>query len=760
MKIQNEIDIDSKKKLIDKNELLNRLMEQLTAENNQLKNELKETKNRLITNRNIGRILDEEFNSHLNPYYRLFYDGPIATWVIDYHKLKSYLNSLDLEKEANFENYLDTHPFIMDNCINRLKIIALNKASLDLFNVQDIDTLNKNIPYLFSASAKRGFKNVILSMLDGKKSVKFGYEIVVEKNYKLFLMSNWLISHVDVKQPSIVAFFIDLTEKKRTRDKYLQVEQKFRNIVETTHGLIFQCDINGNFTYLSPAWEEILGYTLKEMIGRKFTEFKPPKLAKHIIQFEKTTQGSITRNFESSYITKDGERLDFIFNSVPLYSNRGEIIGTQGIAYDISDRKKTEVKLIRSKKRNRAILTSSLDSKIIFDHRGKILDFNLSAENLFHYSREEVLGQINVDSIIPLIYKQFNIDQLNPLNKSNKPIIGQRLNLIAVQSNGTEFPIEMSLQMLDEDDTPIFVLTVRDLSEVKKIKNKIKESLNRYEILFNSAPIGILLYRDGKILFVNPHLLRMFQYKEEEMKGLNFVKLLHEKGKIKYKKRDLIRKRGLPQPESYNTKGLRNDGEEILIHVDESVTRLIDGKATLSFIQDISEKKRVEFEIKQIREQLYQSQKMEAIGRLAGSIAHDFNNMLMVIIGNSDLLLNEMLPNNPNYSSVLNIYNAAKSGSEITQQLLSFSRKRILRPIVININEVVQTIEEMMINLFPSNINLIIDLDENLKNVHANKSQMENALMNLVVNAQDALVDGGDIITHFMRFFLQTQVST
>ena len=147
----------------------------------------------------------------------------------------------------------------------------------------------------------------------------------------------------------------------------------------------------------------------------------------------------------------------------------------------------------------------------------------------------------------------------------------------------------------------------------------------------------------------------------------------------------------------------------------------------------------------QLQKQLLQAQKMEAVGTLSGGIAHDFNNLLQVILGYSELLLAEKQEDDPEYADLSKIFQAAKSGAELVQRLLTFSRKVEPKPIPLNLNRRIMQVEKLLRRTIPKMIDIQMDLSDDLAEIHADPTQMEQVLMNLAVNARDAMPDRGKL---------------
>lgn len=161
--------------------------------------------------------------------------------------------------------------------------------------------------------------------------------------------------------------------------------------------------------------------------------------------------------------------------------------------------------------------------------------------------------------------------------------------------------------------------------------------------------------------------------------------------------------------------------------------------------KDITELKEMEEERKKLENQLFQAQKMEAIGRLAGGIAHDFNNILTAIIGNAELALSGMSPPDPNYRRMKSILDSAKRASDLTRKLLTFSKKQFGETIPANLNDLIKSMEDLLKRTIGEDINLILDLEKNLQNVKIETSLMEQIILNLVVNAREAMPEGGKL---------------
>ena len=292
-----------------------------------------------------------------------------------------------------------------------------------------------------------------------------------------------------------------------------------------------------------------------------------------------------------------------------------------------------------------------------------------------------------------------------------------------------------------------------DVTERKRAEEKFKSLAYQHELILNSAGEGIYgLNLDGDVTFINPAGAGMLGWKVEELIGKNSHETWH------HTKADGT---SLPQ-EEYSLYALIKEGIGKTVYddwfwrkdgtgfpVEYTTTPIYENErftgAVVTF-RDITEVKRTAEEKKSLESQLIQSQKMEAIGQLAGGVAHDFNNLLTVIRGYSQLSLSQLKKEDPLWEKIEEIMKAADRASELTRQLLAFSRRQILESKVVDLNFLIQNMEKMLRRMIREDIELMIYPGENLGKVKADPGQIEQVILNLVVNAIDAMPSGGKLI--------------
>jgi len=276
----------------------------------------------------------------------------------------------------------------------------------------------------------------------------------------------------------------------------------------------------------------------------------------------------------------------------------------------------------------------------------------------------------------------------------------------------------------------------------RRMEEALRETLQQLRIIFSKSPLGIaLVAADGRAVLTNAALQKMLGYTRDELNGLPFEALMHPddraKGVERYK--ELIQ--GARASYQMEKRYLRKDGEVVWTRVSVSEVPKRGGNAgfAIKMIEDITEHRR-------LQAQFIEAQKMEVVGQLACGVAHDFNNILAVIIGYSDLTIQKLGLKRLLKSHLVRIRSAADRAVGLTRQLLIFGSKQAVQPVVLDLNEVVKEMDKMLRRLIDENIEMTIVPGENLGRVKADSGYVGQVLMNLVVNARDAMPNGGKLI--------------
>jgi len=395
---------------------------------------------------------------------------------------------------------------------------------------------------------------------------------------------------------------------------------------------------------------------------------------------------------------------------------------------DITKRKRAEEAL----KLFRTLVDNSMDAVEVIDMRtGRFLDVNVQSCLDHGYSREEYLAMTVMD-----IDATVNPDAFPGLMEELRKAGAQTWEGIHRRKDGSTFPVEVNRRYvhLERD---YMVAVVRDVTARKRAEEALRESEDRYRSLLELSPDAIFLNRGGKVVFINQAGLRLFGAdRPEQMLGRSPLDFTHPDYHALVKERIRIQieegKAVPPIAEKY----YRLDGTLVDVEVSAAPVTLRGETVIQVVLRDITGRK-------QLEEQFRQAQKMEAVGRLAGGVAHDFNNLLFVINGRAEMLLNRLAQDDPSRSSIELIRRTGVRAANLTRQLLAFSRRQVLQPQVLDLNAVITDMQKMLRRLIREDISLTTVLSPALRPTEADPGQIEQVLLNLVVNACDAMPEGG-----------------
>jgi PAS domain S-box-containing protein len=392
--------------------------------------------------------------------------------------------------------------------------------------------------------------------------------------------------------------------------------------------------------------------------------------------------------------------------------------------------------LRKSSSKFSGVVQISEDAIVTVDDSHAITLFNPGAEKIFGYRAEEMIGR-PIHLLLPERYRTMHAAHLKAFLASGETLraMGERTMIYGLRGNGDEFPAEASIAKFKAGSEMILTVRLRDISQ----RMQAEKGLRQLAAIVDSSEDAIISQTlDGTITTWNFGAEKMFGYAAGEIVGLNASILLPPKLHEELSQQVEQVKQGV------NWKGetvrVRKDGKHIDVGLTISLLKAEKGPVTgLSIIaRDITERRRLE-------EQLRQSQKMEAIGRLAGGVAHDFNNLLSVIVGYGYLIHANTTPDHPAHASAQEIMTAAGRAGALTRQLLTFSRKQVLQPEVLDLNSVLKEMGEMLPRLIGEDIDLRVVRSEKLNRVKLDPVQIEQVIMNLVVNSRDAMPNGGKL---------------
>ncbi|MBN2079349.1 MAG: PAS domain S-box protein [Spirochaetes bacterium] len=531
-------------------------------------------------------------------------------------------------------------------------------------------------------------------------------------------------------------------------------EEKFHILADSTPAgiLLYQRD---RCIYANGAAEAILDCPAGGLIGMNMLDFIHPD---HRELLTKRSTGS-TRGDEASehheikVITKVGTEkwVDLSVALTELGGRRARII----TVIDITRRIRSEEVLRESEKRFRLITEKMTDIVWITDMNLRTLYVTPSILNVLGFTPEERMSQTVDEQLTPeslsFGMKALADELAHEAEGTRDPERNATLVLEYYHRDGSTVWMETAISGLrDEQGALTGLLGVsRDVTENKLSQDALRASRELYTQLVNTIPdIIAQIDMEGTILFMNDYALAISGYAKDELVGKNILLFVDPGDRQRILESISLVIRGESRL-SNEYRFVMKDGRKVDFEVNAGELRGDDGvpKGIVSVCRDITERKRLEEERKKLEQQLFQSQKMDAIGQLAGGVAHDFNNMLSIIIGNADIAMCGLDSPEVVFNSLEAIMKAGKRSAELTGKLLAFARKQTISPRVVNLNDLIDPMLKMLRRLIDESITLSWRPTPELWNVRIDPSQLDQVLINLVVNARDAMNGGGGEIT-------------
>jgi PAS domain S-box-containing protein len=532
----------------------------------------------------------------------------------------------------------------------------------------------------------------------------------------------------------------------RDLSEHKESEARYRGLLEAAPDGMVVVDQAGKIILLNVHAEKQFGYHRDELVGRNVTDIIPSGFAERLIADGTRTAAEalaqqIGTGIELIGRRKDKSRFPIEIMLSPLQSAEG-ILVTAAIR-DITVRKNAEKHLAQMEGRYRGLLEAAPDGMVVVDQGGEIVLLNARAESQFGYRRDELIGQ-RVTNIIPVGFAERLIaDGTRTAAEALAQQIGTGIELIALRKDRTEFPIEIMLSPLESAEGILVTAAIRDITIRKQGEKHLAQMESRYRGLMEAAPDGmVVVNQHGQIVLLNARAESQFGYSRDELLG-QMVKSIIPEGFAERLIADALRTTAEALAQQIGTgielNGRRRDGTLFPIEIMLSPLESPEGILVTAAIRDISERK-------QLARQLHQSQKMEAVGQLTGGIAHDFNNLLGVITGNLDLLERLVATNVPAIKRVQTAQKAAARGADITRRLLVFSSNEELKPSMVLLGDSIQNMIELAGHGLGPNIKITTRIDESVPRIFIDPAGLESALLNLVVNARDAMPKGGSIL--------------
>lgn len=584
-----------------------------------------------------------------------------------------------------------------------------------------------------------------------RKEILSAQELPVLRKDKTVFFADVSASPIIIEGKEYLAgMFRDITERKRAEAKIRENEARLRGITANIPGVIYQFYVkeDGGYgiSYAGERLQEIFGITgsLNDLLPLFISHIHQEDADRFLDSLWKAVEAFKQWDFEGRFIKPSREIIWFHGLSTP--TRKKDRIVFDGLLLDITDRKKIEQELQDWMRRYELIVTAS--GQVVYEYMistGQIT-WGASIEKVLGYKPEESCGGfIQWEELLHPDDREATLASLHDAEKACSYWDAQYR--MRHKQGGYVWLRDRGFFLPGADGRAYCQLgMMEDITEQKKAGEEIQKLAS---IVRHSSELINLSDRDGKMLFLNAAGSAMLGIKQDEVGDFNIEDVLPEH------MREMVKTRLLPmlletgtwegelQYKNIKT-GKLSDVYALIFTIADPVTKLPLYLANVS--RDVSERKRVEEESMKLQEQLLQARKLEAVGVLAGGVAHDFNNILGVIIGYAELTMGEMSPGDPLRKNLDKILDAAQRSSNITRQLLAFARKQTIAPVLLNVNETVEAMLKMIRRLIGENIELTWHPAKSPCLVMMDPSQFDQLLLNLCVNARDAIGGIGKII--------------
>ncbi len=629
---------------------------------------------------------------------------------------------------ATFQGILDHMPTIFIKIDRNGRISESRGAGMWRLGLENGEEVGANAFEKYP-NAVQGFRRALSGeMVDMEIN---GYSINAPWSFQMFLAP-------DEATGGITGFWIDITERKNAEQALRSSEERFRMAISGSTSGIWDWDLITNDEYFSPRWKEILGYEDHELENRleTFNDALHPDDAERVkdallAHFYR----QVPYDIEFRLRHKGGHYVWVHSRGHAIWDRNGKPIRMAGATTDISGRKETEEKLLREKERTERYLNIAGTMILALDRNGKVTLINDKGCDVLGYDKGEVIGKDWFKLAVPP-------EERKEIRRHFKKVIsgGQDLseyfeNDILTRSGERRLIAWHNTKMIDENGVVTGTLSsALDVTERKEAEEKIRTLSLAVE---QSPSMVVITDIKGGVEYVNPKFEEVTEYQLIEIIGKNLR----------------ILKTGYTKPEEYvrmwkaltageewhcEFRNRKKSGKEYWDLSSITPIKGADGRIThyLAVKEDITERKLTE-------ETLRQAQKMEGIGHLTGGIAHDFNNLLGIIIGNLEILEEDLEGNKEFVEQAEAAKRAALRGADLIKRLLSFSRQEPTRSNPVNVNDIIIGMHGFLLKSLTKEIDIKVDLSDDIWLTDIDSGDFETTLVNLAVNARDAMPGGG-----------------
>jgi PAS domain S-box-containing protein len=521
----------------------------------------------------------------------------------------------------------------------------------------------------------------------------------------------------------------------------------YRLLFEHAGDMACTLDLTGAFTAVNPAGIGLTGYSEQELLGTAAIELIAPEArAEAVRQFERRLgSGATGATDESVLVRRDGTRVPIEIRSTIFTDDAGAPAGVLGLVRDISERRAAETALLESEERFRNAFDQAAIGMALVGLDGRWLQVNESLCRLLGFTREELLRKTFQDMTHP---DDLEADLASVQKLLGGEIPGYQMEKRYFDRDGGIVWVLLSVSLVRtaEGDPGYFISQIQDVTERRNAQEALERSSAQLAEAQQLAQIGSWERDADDVPWWSDELYRIFGLDpaRDELDQALIMERVHpddrdrivEEARVAYEEN---------RPMLLEYRVVLPDGRTGWVQA--RGTNVFENGVALGrrgTVQDITRHREAEADRDRLRNELHNAQKLEAIGRLAGGVAHDFNNMLTAIEGYSELLLGELAPGTSQHLHAAQIKRASEQAATLPRQLLAFGRRQMLEPSVVDLRDVVRGIDELLRQLVSERIKLEFEWRD-AAHAYVDADKLEQALINLVLNARDAMPGGGSL---------------
>ena len=559
----------------------------------------------------------------------------------------------------------------------------------------------------------------------------------------------------------------------RAEEALRRIEEGFRKIFE--EGPLGMAIVSPDFRFLKVNNKlcRTLGYSQQELTGLSIADITPPEDIHNQLEISKDLYKGVTGSFEldKRYVMKDGGLIWGHLTATIIRDEEGTPLYTLAMIEDITQRKMAEEELQHSEERLKILFEFAPDPYYLIDLEGNFVDGNKAAEEAIGYSKQEMIGKKIWETDLLLPQDISRAVELLARNRRGLPSGPDEFTL--KRSDGGHISLEIRTFPTMFRDQALVLGIARDITERKRAQEALQESEARYRLLAENATDVIwTVDMDMRLTYISPSVTRLLGFTVAEAMARTmqqaFTEASYQKAMQIFAEEIALESAGHCDPSRTRMLELElvgRDGNAVPVEGNFCFLRDSTGKANrmLSIVRDISERKLAEEERRRLEERLQRAEKMEALGTLAGGVAHDLNNVLGVVVGYSELLLYAPDVSGSTKSKATEILKGGQKAAAIVQDLLTLARRGIQDRNALNLNRVLlesqRSPEFAKVLSHPLNIMVKTDLEMDLLNISGSSVHLEKSFINLVSNAVEAMPGGGTLTIRTWNQYLDRPVS-